>query len=74
MKRLYTCLFQYISLDQISFETKQKSKCEVDFNFIFISLEKKLFWNYPNFFWKKSGNQYKFYSTRAKLYLKVRSL
>ena len=28
-------------LNQISFETKQKSKYKVDFNFIFISIEKK---------------------------------
>ena len=47
MKRLCTCLISMdISLDQISFETKQKSKYEVDFNFIFIS---KLFWKYPKF-------------------------
>ena len=40
MKRLCTCLISMdISLDQISFETKQKSKYEVDFNFIFISIE-----------------------------------
>ena len=45
MKRLCTCLISMaISKDQI-FETKQKSKYKVDFNFIFISIE-KIFWKY----------------------------
>ena len=35
-------------LDQISLETKQKSKCKVDLNFIFISIE-IFFWKYPKF-------------------------
>ena len=47
MKRLCTCLISMaISIDQISFETKQKSKYKVDFNFIFISIEKQIFWKY----------------------------
>jgi len=40
MKRLCTFpISMDISLDQISVETKQKSKYKVDFNFIFISIE-----------------------------------
>ena len=42
MKRLCThVLFQWLFLDQISFEIKQKSKYKVNFNFIFILIEKK---------------------------------
>jgi len=41
-------------LDQISFETKQKSKYKVDFNFIFISIE-KIFWKYPKFVGENPG-------------------
>ena len=33
-------LFQCLFLDQISFETNQKTKFKVDFNFIFILIEK----------------------------------
>ena len=39
----YVCvlvLLQWLFLDQISFETKQKSKYKVDFNFIFLLIEK----------------------------------
>jgi len=39
-----------ISIDQISFETKEKSKYKVDFNFIFISIEQNYFGNILNFF------------------------
>ena len=46
-------------LDQISFETKQKSKYKVDFNFIFISIE-KIFWKYPNFFGENPGTNQNF--------------
>ena len=46
MKRLCTFLFQWLVLDQITFETKQKSKNKVDSNFIFISIE-KYFGKYP---------------------------
>ena len=50
MKRLCACLiFQWLFLDQISFETT-----EVDFNFIFISIE-KIFWKYPKYFGKNPG-------------------
>ena len=49
------------------FETKQKSKYKVDFNFNFISIEKKIFWKYPTFL-RKFGNQSKLYSTRAIMY------
>ena len=42
-----------ISLDQISFETKQKSKYKVDFNFIFIPIEKNIL-EISYIFWKKS--------------------
>jgi len=43
MKRLCACLISMaISIDQISFETKQKSKCKVYFNLIFISIEKNI--------------------------------
>ena len=42
-------LFQWLFLDQIIFETKQKSKYKVDFHFIFISI-KKIFWIYPKIF------------------------
>ena len=35
-------LFQLLFLDQISFEIKQKSKYKVDFNSIFISIEKNI--------------------------------
>ena len=49
MKRLCTCLIIMTVSNQISFETKQKSKQKVDFNFIFISI-KKIFWKYPKFF------------------------
>ena len=56
MKRLCTCLISMaISLDQISFETKQKSKYKVDFNFNFISIEKKIFWKYPKLFGENPG-------------------
>ena len=42
MKRLCTCLISMaISIDQIIYETKQKSKYKVDFNFIFIPILKK---------------------------------
>jgi len=40
MKSLSTCLISMALLNQISFETKQKSKYKVDFNFIFILIEK----------------------------------
>ena len=43
-------LFQWPFLDQISVETKQKSKYKVDINSIFISIEKKYFGNILNFF------------------------
>ena len=52
MKRFCTVLFQWLFLDQISFATKHKSKYQVDFNFIFISIEKKYFGNILNFFEK----------------------
>ena len=42
-------------LDQISFETKQKSKYKVDLNFIFISMKKKIFWKYPKFVGENPG-------------------
>ena len=35
-------LFQWLFLDQTSFETKQKLKYEVYFNFIFISIKKNI--------------------------------
>ena len=44
-------------LDQISFETKQQSKFKVDFNFIFISIEKKYF---ANFFGENPGTNQNF--------------
>ena len=37
------------------FETKQKSKYKVDFNFNFISIEKKIFWKYPKYFGENPG-------------------
>ena len=43
MKRLCTCqLLQWLFLDQKSFVTKQKSKFKVDFNFIFVSIERNI--------------------------------
>ena len=45
---LFVCvrvLFQWLFLDQISFETKQNLKYEVYFNFIFISIENFIFLN-----------------------------
>jgi len=44
-------------LNQISFKTKQKSKYKVDFNFIFISIE-KILWKYPKFFGENMGTWY----------------
>jgi hypothetical protein len=41
-------------MDQISFETKQKSKYKVDFNFIFIAIQ-KIFWKYPKLFLENPG-------------------
>ena len=55
MKRFCTVLFQWLFLDQISFATKHKSKYQVDFNFIFISIEKKIFWKYPKCFGENPG-------------------
>ena len=49
MKRLCNCLISMALLNQISFETKQKSKYKVDFNFIFILIETKYFGNILNF-------------------------
>jgi len=43
MKRFCTYLISMALLNQISFETKQKSKYKVDFNFIFISIKKYYF-------------------------------
>ena len=61
MKRLCVCLISIvISTDQISFETKQKSKYKVDFNFIFISIEKNIFWKYPKFFGENPGTNQNF--------------
>ena len=55
MKRLCTCLISMaVSIEHINFETKQKSNYKVDFNLIFISVEKKYFGNILNFlekFW-----------------------
>jgi len=51
LKRLCT-------LNQISFETKQKSKYKVYFNFIFISIE--FFLHYPNFFGGNPGTTQNF--------------
>ena len=54
MKRLCFCLFQWLFFDQISFETKQKSKYKVDlilFSFQLI----KIFWKYPKFFGENPG-------------------
>ena len=51
MKRLSTFLISMaISGFQIGFKTKQKSKYKVDFNFIFILIEKKYFGNVLNIF------------------------
>ena len=66
MKRLCTCFISMALLNQISFETNQKTKYTVDFNFIFI-LTEQMFWKYPNFL-RKSGNQSKLYSTGAIMY------
>ena len=41
MKVCVLVLFQWIFQDEISFETKQKSKYKVDFDLIFISIKKK---------------------------------
>ena len=49
MKRLCNCLISMALLNQISFETKQKSKYKVDFNFILIIIETKYFGNILNF-------------------------
>ena len=49
MKRLCTCLISMALFKQISFETKQKSKYKVDFNFILILIETKYFGNILNF-------------------------
>jgi len=53
-------LFQWLFLDQISFETKQKSKYKVDFNFNFILIEEKIFWKYPKFYGEDSGTNQNF--------------
>ena len=44
MKRLCTyCLISMaVSIEHINFETKQKSNYKVDFNLIFISVEKSI--------------------------------
>jgi len=49
MKRLCTCLISMAV--QISYETKQNANYKVDFNFIFISIEKNIL--------EISGNQSK---------------
>ena len=41
------------------FETEQKSKYKVDFNFICISIE-KIFWKYPTFFKENLGTNQNF--------------
>ena len=46
-------------LDQIIFETKQKSKYKVDFKLFFISIENKIFWKYPKFFGENPGKPIK---------------
>ena len=53
-------LFQWLFLDQISSEIKQKSKYKVDFHFLFISIEKKIILEkFPNFFSENPGtNRY----------------
>ena len=43
-------LFQLLFLTQIRVETEHRSKYKVDFNFIFISIEKKYFVNILIFF------------------------
>ena len=57
--RFCACPILMALLNQISFETKQKSKCKVEFNLIFISIEKKYFGNIQ-FFWRKSGTSQNF--------------
>ena len=53
-------IFQWLFPDQISFETKQKSNYKVDFNFILISIEKKIFWKNPKFFGENPGTNQNF--------------
>ena len=48
MKRLCTCLISMAISRLNIFKTKQKSTYKVDFNFIFISIEKKYFGNIQN--------------------------
>ena len=61
--RFCACPILMALLNQISFETKQKSKCKVEFNLIFISIEKKYFGKIQ-FFLERIRNQSKLYSTR----------
>ena len=61
MKRLCACLlFQWLFLDQIRFKTKQKLKYKVDFNFIFIAIEKYILEVSYFFFWENSGTNQNF--------------
>ena len=58
---LCTCIISMALLNKIRYETKQKSKCEVDFNFIFISLEKKNYFGIIlTFFGKNPGTNTNF--------------
>ena len=60
MKRVCICLISIAFLIQISFETRQKSKYKADFNLIFISFEKEIFWKYPRFFGENAGTNQNF--------------
>ena len=60
MKRLCTCkLLQWIFLDQKSFVTKQKSKFNLYFNFIFVSIERNIL-KYSKFFEENPGTNQNF--------------
>jgi len=54
-------LFQCLFLDQISFEKKQNSRYKVNFNFIFISIEKFFFGNILNCFRENPGTNQNLY-------------
>jgi len=61
LKRLYACLISMaISRSNKLNETKQKSKYKVDFNSIFISIEKKILWKYPKYFGENLGTNQNF--------------
>ena len=60
MKRLCTCLVSMAISRSNKLWNKTEVKNKVNFNFIFISIEKKLFWKYPTYIGENPGTNQNF--------------